>query len=847
MVPKLDLGYSATFERFNSWKANCLDFLSGNLNETETRNKIIDPLFKEVLGWNEKQITREGHLNKIGYYDYEFECDGNKFILEAKREFVPFEMPKSNTVKAQSLKNKFSELKEAIDQGVDYAVPRDINVVVVSNGTQIAITYIPYLQTTIMDTYLFQDHDKLLDNFIKFYNLFSPYNSKICETLMLLLNSGENELIRNRPAFIHKISQKQSNPADILPNNQLATFLSSIHDKYFTEIINDWELLKKCYCDYEAAHQYERNIENVLRDRAPRLGKVVDDIVSFGDETVEGEPAATSEIANIITTKKTANVFSGRFSQSRHNTKMFLLIGGAGVGKTTFIHRFFNFILSEEDKESTVWIYLDCKECANDTNLDEFVYKKIEDELFDKYQRLKLFDDTDVLLNIFSNDLNKKKALLSLIPEEQLNAERFKIINDLIKHDKDIYIKRIFEYLQKQGFSTCIVYDNVDQLDSDLQKKLFQHGNAIKDRLRTTLILSLREEVYYQHENDKSFNFSDCDVFHIPAPKILNVLSKRLKAAKDEFDDEDVLFGVKNSKGLSITLKKLEILEVLTQTFLGAQENTLLLEMLANGDVRESLRLFKRVIASPNINYDFLLSAAGNAAIKTISDKRLKYAELLRGLALDNRVHYTSTNSKIINIFEINNDGFFSHFTKLRVLLYAQSNFSLTVGTLPKGFFKLKSMYNEFFKYTVKDMDSFIGSCLSLQKEGALINLKGTISDLSEDDFISLGSSGYYYLNFLKSHPFYLALVSIDTPIANNESAERIAELYSKSLVAVEFQRNKRYFNMAQVFVNYLIESEKEELEFLRSIECPNLDSDLFKISESIKNEFESNYSIENH
>ncbi|MGM1023033.1 MAG: hypothetical protein ACQEXV_21595 [Bacillota bacterium] len=834
MVTSLDFGFSATSDRLRNWITDSAEYLSRDLNETETRNKIIDPLFKDVLGWDEKQIFREGHLNKIGYFDYKFRCGENCFIFEAKREFVAFSMPNSNLVKAETLKTRHSGLKEAIYQGIDYAVPLQIEIVVVSNGTQIAVTYVPYLHTKSNDTYLFQGHNKISDDFMNFYNLFSP-SQKLKETLVRLLDSKENELLRSRPPFFQKVSQKQDNPGDVLPNNQLATFLSSVHEKYFTEIINDWELLKKCYCDYEGAHQYEKNIEFVLRDRAPRLGKVLEDIVLL--EESEQETAATSDIRDIRTTKKTADIFDNRFSESRNTSKMFLLIGGAGVGKTTFIHRFFNFILSEKDRDSTVWIYLDCKQCAHDTNLDTFIYKKIEDELYERYdEHLKIFEDQSVLLNVFSNDLNKKKAVLSLLPEDQKNIKRAEIIQDIMNNDKETYMKRIFEYIQKNGFSTCIVYDNVDQLDADLQTKLFLHGNAVKERLRTTLILSLREEVYYQHENDKTFNFSDCDVFHIPAPKIFNVLAKRLKAIKDDYSDEDVLFGIKNSQGMSITLKKLDILEVLNQTFLGTQENALLLELLSNRDIRESLRLFKRIISSPNIKYDDLLLAAGASSVKVTLDRRIKFDELLRGLALDNRVHYLSSKSKIINIFGINNDGFFSHFTKLRILQYAQANLSLTVGTLPKGFFKLSDMYNEFFKYTVKDIESFKGICLFLQEEGAIINLKGTISSIESSDFISLGPSGYYYLNYLKNNPNYLALVSIDTAIAEEATVERIEELYNKSISAVgEYQKNKRFMSMAEVFVEYLLKSEQDEVEELKKMGCPNLDSPLYNISNNIK------------
>lgn len=836
MSKTVDCGYTACSGRLDQWLDTSKDFLNKKgLNETETRNKIIDPLFKYVMGWDEKNLTREGHLNQIGYFDYEFNCGNNRFILEAKKEYVQFIMPKSNTIKLKALKDKLADFKNAIEQGIDYAVPRKINTVVVSNGSQIALTYIPFLKLSCNDTYLFHNHTKILENFSVFWNLFSPYQN-IDSELRELLDKDQDKLIRNRPPFSPKVNQQQTNPEEVVEYNVLSNYLASIHDKYFTEIIDDWELLKKCYCDYEGAKQYEKNIEFVLKDRAPRISRVLEEVADFDDELDTPEDSER-EVIDIKTKKRSADIFDNRFTENKNKSKMFLLVGGAGVGKTTFIHRFFNFILSEEDRNSTVWVYLDCKECSNDTDLDKFIYKKIEDELYTKYKELGIFEQQEVLLKVFVDDINKNKSLLAFLPDEEArNLKKGEIISDIISNDKEAFIKRIFEYVQKNGFGTCVVYDNVDQLDSELQKKLFQHGNVIRERFRTTVILSLREEVYYQHEHDKSFNFVECDVFHVPAPKVYSVLSKRLKTAKESLSQEDVLFDVKTSKGLSIEVKKLDILEVLSQTFMGDEDNILLLEMLSNKDIRESLRLFKKIVSSPNVNYDNLLTAAGISSIKETSDKRIPFGELIRGLALDNRYHYVSSKSKLVNIFEISNDGFFSHFTKLRILAYAQSNLSLTISTLPKGFFKLEKMYEESFRDTVKSLDTFVDICMILQREGALLNLKGTINSLEKDDFITLGPAGFYYLSSLKSNPHYLALVAIDTPLSSQTTSTKVRELYDKLCNASSlYIKNRRIIDIAEEFVKYLVEVENEEVNYLRENGSENLDNDLYKISTHIQ------------
>lgn len=76
------LGFFADFERYKE----------EDLTESDTRSKIIDKLFTEVLDWDENSIDREGYVVE-GFYDYLFSIPGFQFIVEAKRNFVDFIIP----------------------------------------------------------------------------------------------------------------------------------------------------------------------------------------------------------------------------------------------------------------------------------------------------------------------------------------------------------------------------------------------------------------------------------------------------------------------------------------------------------------------------------------------------------------------------------------------------------------------------------------------------------------------------------------------------------------------------------------------------------------------------------
>ena len=115
---------------------------NSDLNESDTRSKIIDTLLLQVLGWDEASIRREVRTANGGYSDYVVQNERTAFVLEAKRAGHYFEMPilasreaARNGVLAQS-----RELKAALDQVVTYCRAQGHPVGAVSNGLQLALT-----------------------------------------------------------------------------------------------------------------------------------------------------------------------------------------------------------------------------------------------------------------------------------------------------------------------------------------------------------------------------------------------------------------------------------------------------------------------------------------------------------------------------------------------------------------------------------------------------------------------------------------------------------------------------------------------------------------------------------
>lgn len=89
------LSIDEAFENFSSIKTEINSFIQEDINESDTRSKLIDSVLFKILGWNESDVSREGKVDS-GYFDYKVSISGFHFIIEAKRNFKEFVIPKNH-------------------------------------------------------------------------------------------------------------------------------------------------------------------------------------------------------------------------------------------------------------------------------------------------------------------------------------------------------------------------------------------------------------------------------------------------------------------------------------------------------------------------------------------------------------------------------------------------------------------------------------------------------------------------------------------------------------------------------------------------------------------------------
>ncbi|CAN0273013.1 unnamed protein product, partial [Chrysoparadoxa australica] len=160
-------------DKFKGYLTNSEDYIKSDLTESDTRSKLLDVLFKEVLGWKERDINREGYV-KVGYFDYELSTSNFRFIIEAKKNFQEFQLPEKG--QKFKLKTLVKGNKEVLDQIREYILNRNLTYGVVSNGHQFIIGR--FVNTDGSDweqneAFVFKSLKHIEENFIQFYNLLS--------------------------------------------------------------------------------------------------------------------------------------------------------------------------------------------------------------------------------------------------------------------------------------------------------------------------------------------------------------------------------------------------------------------------------------------------------------------------------------------------------------------------------------------------------------------------------------------------------------------------------------------------------------------------------------------------
>ena len=552
-----------------------------------------------------------------------------------------------------------------------------------------------------------------------------------------------------------------------IQNNHIEGIIKGYFDRYFGEIrAIDEELLEECYV---AERGYSLNFNKVTM--------LLEDALS--------PYMAQKESLKNIEVKENSNSFSDEILQTiikEKKSKVLILFGGKGSGKSTFLVSLFNDKKNMNIRNHSIISRVNLLKISSDKEaVKQEVYRQLKQSLdIDN----KLDGTTEELINLFKDkfEIALKQSLSGLDP----NGETFIMKrNELLAQFKndDIYcLTKLSQYLRERKKAVIINIDNTDQFDQLLQDYCFSLANELSQKLHCLSIISLREERYISSNIEGYLDAYEKNGFHISSPNPQQVFLKRLGFIQNKINNEKI-----------ISKRYIEDINILFQILKNNLEDeksefNKFMTAATHGNIRQGLELFRNVLFS---NYT-------NVAEMIIQKNWvIKLHQIIKPIMIPIYRYYNeNTSTSIPNIFRLRSNNNSSHFTAYRIL-----NILATKNDSYMSIHELKSRFIEIFNME----DDFILNMDILLKRGMVESENGLDKYSEHLQQIKISSFGYYMQDVVFKEFTYLELISSDLSVVDKQVSNQIIA-----------HSNKDYELLKQSQENNISEQVSNEIRYKR-------------------------------
>ncbi|MEZ7507347.1 hypothetical protein [Flavobacterium sp. Arc2] len=779
------------------------------LNEAETRFKIIDTILNDVLKWPKDPISVEKFING-NRADYVLKGKNNKplLILESKKNGIYFELPNGTNTKKGFQKILLEtlltndEIKKAVFQVKEYAEDLQAPFASICNGKVWIIFKLPptFKPWKKLSAYVINDIDFFINDLTHAINILG-YDS-VTQKDSLGQNIGVSKKTFPEIYYPKNNITAYNTPVN---SNKYAGPLNTLSRKYLGSINEtDADFMNSCYVSNKGKYDdLQKDVQGFLHDSLTPYFK------NLGFRDFTDDKAGGAFGIRIAETVKRQNL---------HN--VMILFGGRGAGKSTFLKRFLFYIKPREiEMYAHIALIGLLQSSQTRVELTDEIWKKILVEI--DVNNLRNGTRAD-LLELFSEEFEiyKKQILVGL---EETNTEYQSLLRQFVlekTNDIKLFCEKISIKWKDKNKTLIIFLDNMDQLSPDLQDVCFLTSVEIAEKLGCLVIVSMREERYYDAQSRGVLDAYQSPGFHLSSPVIPEVVIKRIDYILEQLKyttDLDTEFGIKNLNELNTLNAFFNICK--NQLKRKNSPLSYFLRYATHGDVRQALEFFKGFLTSGYTNIDEMAPH---------SDWVFQVHQVIKPMMIPDRFFYDERKSKIPNLYQLRNDIDSSHFTGLRILNALHNRIS-DKGT--NGFIDAKFLIQNFdLKYDSKN------DCINhidLYLEKGLIESSNRLEHYSEAvDHIKLTALGNYIYEYLAFNFAYIDLVCLDSGIFNEElnnyfvksAEEELKFYYNRDFMS----RIEIRINRARRFVHYLNELEQQEFLDL------NLDSSEPKFTEKL-------------
>ena len=739
---------------------NQLEILNGRyktkeFNEADTRFQIIDKIITKVFFWPDQNVSTEKHNNE-GYIDYLLESNEKPiFVIEAKKTKIKFNFNQYSEITNHRVKVKVlmknENTKATIEQVRQYSYDVGCHYACITNGHEWAFfeTYIDGKSWTDGKAFIISSLQDFIDNFAEI-NKYLTYTKIVREHSFnsIFKGSGHSVIERYEPKLKINGYSEQTN------NNKFEKIVRGYFEKYFGEMrLGDRELLEECYVSEVG---YTVNFDMVTEILEDALSPYMKDEKNLQDIIIDAEGNSTfgKEVLNFIVQEKKSRVL--------------VLFGGKGAGKSTFLVNLFSNKKNKHLKEYTRIGYVNLLKIANDKKA---VKEEIFIQLIKKLDVDKLLDAGNIeLMELFRDrfDIERRQALDGL--DEK--GDTFKLKRNEILHGykKDPFycLIRLTEHLRNKKKAVIINIDNTDQLDQDIQDYCFSLAQELSDKLHCISILSLREEKYTSSNIHGFLDAYEQNGFHISSPNPQQVFLKRLKFIQNKIENEEkILFKTRKKISIffNILFENLEDEKSELNRFMAA---------VTHGNIRQGLELFKNYIFSNYTNFDEMVKHGS---------WNIKLHQVLKPIMIPKyRFYNEKVPNSIANIYRLRSENSSSHFTALRILnkLAIRNSEYVSIHEMKALFVGILSMEDDF------------KANLDLLLRRGMVESENGFEEYSEDlQKIKISSFGYYMQDVIYKDFTYLELITADLTVLDQQFSNEIIEHSNREYELLKLGQSK--------------------------------------------------------
>ncbi len=774
----------SAFQVFTELLPKIHDWLHSISSEQDTRLKIIDPIFTEILGWDRASIATEEPTGE-GFLDYKFSIDGcARLVVEAKKDSLSLGLKGRTGGRAYKLDGPVLSGKPlpraGILQAIRYCGAKNSELACVTNGQE----WIVFRGSRLGDgkdtlsgmAYVFPSLESIKDNFLIFYDLLGKdrVNGFVFRALF---QEAEGQPIRAK-AFSRTVQAVDG--YRLIEKSPLAQDIDRVMTAFFRNISgdDDPDMLAECFVTTKESQIADEKLARIADD----LSRNIRDL-----DTTEA-----SGLQKILT----------RVKETSRN-EFVLLVGTKGAGKSTFIDRFFRYVIPESLRNECVVTRVDVGKSSGELLtltdwLNKTLLELLEAELFGEYGPT--FDELQGMF--FDEYMRRRRGTHKYLYDTdkvEFKKEFGSHVDGLRNNNRKLYIERLIKSIVNSRKKVpCLVFDNTDHFSIEYQELVFQYARSIYQNELCLVIIPITDKTSWQLSQQGALQSFDNEAFFLPTPlpktiveRRISFLEERLRGGKKEKGD-----GYFVGKGIQLSLADLKaFVSSLQHIFLETGQVSRWIGNLANNDIRRCLSLSRDIVSSPYLRVEDLIKAFVSGNSRRISDVDIQRAIIRGGY----NYYPTGVNQFVQNVFALNTELQSTPLLSLRLLRLLRDAKHHDAGGL-EDYMSTEQILDYAQGMGIERRPILL--CLdAMLKTGLSFCYDPTIRSIEKANKIQISPAGLQHLHWGSWEEAYIYSMLQVTPITNESVFEKLRSYKDE-------RKNDKWKLQIITFITYLLDED---------------------------------------